>query len=562
MSNITDFRGEYPQVFKKVDPSDMKFNPMELHKTFSILSGSAVDDGFLPLQAIYISTVPAISGSEPFNDAKNVDGSYKFNIYNSIYHLFYKNKTHPDKVFGKLDLNNASRFFYKSASIFSIPQKQFGNKIQPGTFEYTGSTNLASDRYGNIYDVAVVTSSFPSDVKFYEGFNEYFDTSRIKFYNTPDPQPLDTSSFWQGFWENVTYGSGVPTSDGSQLPIGLSAHFNQSGSISTSLDGFYDRDHNYAISFYISSSNTTTENQLILGKLIAPLDVQTQLLAAGIFDDPGMFDLQYPFLVELSGSNELIYSISGGTGNIVSITSSADVSSSWNHVVCQKTGSEMQLYLNATLHSTASSNMLIPPNTSATASIQINNGDPLKIGGYWPGRNFSFYDMFDCLQGDLDEIRIYNKALTTAEIATLADRTEGGGMLQTNRVGNVFHDHGFAVISSPDYRYDNIITTNYTASYKSTITHYELSSLCRTNAGDFGLTLNPSALKDDNETYLNMITGSDFNPYITTIGLYNQNAQLIAIGKFASAIKKRDDIDMNIHVRIDLDNRNYSEAPQ
>ena len=40
-------------------------------------------------------------------------------------------------------------------------------------------------------------------------------------------------------------------------------------------------------------------------------------------------------------------------------------------------------------------------------------------------------------------------------------------------------------------------------------------------------------------------------PYITTIGLYNDKSQLLAIGKLSQPIQKRDDIDMNFIVRWD-----------
>ena len=48
-------------------------------------------------------------------------------------------------------------------------------------------------------------------------------------------------------------------------------------------------------------------------------------------------------------------------------------------------------------------------------------------------------------------------------------------------------------------------------------------------------------------------TGSAFNPYITTIGLYNDKGQLLMIGKTGSPIKNRNDIDLNFSLKIDLD---------
>ena len=54
------------------------------------------------------------------------------------------------------------------------------------------------------------------------------------------------------------------------------------------------------------------------------------------------------------------------------------------------------------------------------------------------------------------------------------------------------------------------------------------------------------------------VTSSAFEPYITTIGLYNEYAELLAIGKFATPVKNRNDIDMNFLVRCDLDQDRFA----
>ena len=46
------------------------------------------------------------------------------------------------------------------------------------------------------------------------------------------------------------------------------------------------------------------------------------------------------------------------------------------------------------------------------------------------------------------------------------------------------------------------------------------------------------------------ISGTAF-PYITQIGLYNDNMQMLAVGKLSQPIQKRDDVDMNFIVRWD-----------
>ena len=67
------------------------------------------------------------------------------------------------------------------------------------------------------------------------------------------------------------------------------------------------------------------------------------------------------------------------------------------------------------------------------------------------------------------------------------------------------------------------------------------------------MSTNLTLTQDDDSTYLSFVSGSDFSPYITTIGLYNDAGELLAIGKLAQPIKKRNDVDMNFLIRLDLD---------
>lgn len=511
-NDITIYKGLHPSVLKKVDPTNYSVHPFELNKTFYFNSSSLEQQDYKSLQAIYVNNLPAISSSKVFDNSINSDGSYKFSIYNSINHLFYKRKDQPSKTHGSTNLNRTSKNLYISASVFNIPQLKFGEKIKPGSFEYDGDRILKSDIYGNIYDDEIVTGSFALNEKFYEGFNEYFDSSRIPYENI----------------SGVSFIDGVSTSNGSQLPIGLAASFSGSGFIETSLNGTYDRYENYAISFFISGANSTANDELIIGKISQSISEQ------------------YPFKVELSGSNQIKFSAAGAATFKAQLTSSTATDSDWTHIVCQKSGSDLQLYVNGTLESSGSFNLLNYNHlTPFTSSATINNDSTLKIGGYSQNNG--------SLHGDLDEIRIFNKHLTQAHISTLSDRLEGGGMLQTNRVGNVFGSQGLIVISSPDYRYDNIVNTPYSSSYKSTIKSYEHSVLVNVAAGDFNISQNPSVLTDNNYNIQSYATGSDFSPYITTIGLYNDLGQLIMIGKLGTPIRKRNDVDMNFLVNIDLD---------
>ena len=253
----------------------------------------------------------------------------------------------------------------------------------------------------------------------------------------------------------------------------------------------------------------------------------------------------YPFKIEVSGSKQLIFTAAGSTTFQAQITSSTAVSSSWTHVVCQKTGSALQMYIDGTLQSSTTNVLLGVYDSPFTASARIDNGDVLKIGGY--SINSSN------LQGLIDEVRIFNKALNASQISALKDRSEGGTVLQTQYVGNVFTKQGIIVFSSPDYRVNDLIKTPFTASYRSTVTINEFSTVAKLDAGDFNMSTNVTLTKDDDSTYYPFVSGSTFAPYITTIGLYNDFGELLAIAKLAQPIKKRNDVDMNFLIRMDLD---------
>jgi hypothetical protein len=72
---------------------------------------------------------------------------------------------------------------------------------------------------------------------------------------------------------------------------------------------------------------------------------------------------------------------------------------------------------------------------------------------------------------------------------------------------------------------------------------------------EFNVTQNPTIIEPASSS-LGTVSASftedeNFNPYITTIGLYNDEAEMLAVAKLAQPIQKRDDVDMNFVVRWD-----------
>lgn len=508
--DITNF--EYPSVFTGLDKSDININPFFAYKKWDIYSGS-ITSSALPLVAVYTDYryLPALGSELVYNDAANIDNSLQSVIYYSINHLFYKRKD-TFNTFGPTDVNRIKKFLYESASIFSYPGKKVGLGIKPTSFTYTNSTcSLKDDKYGNVYDVAINTSSLITNVMYYEGFNEYFDTSRIK-----------------SNYQNITFVPGINLT-GSLIPIssniGLAARFSGNGYMKQEINGSYDREHDFAVSFFISAS-TQSSTKLLLSKG----DVN---------------DSKYPFKIELTSDAKIKFTSAASDPLKVSITSSI-LNAGWQHVVCQKTGSKMYLHINNNLPITASNPAFNKPANPLVDSGYIHNSSSLYIGGY--STNSSN------VTADLDEIRIFNKSLSTSNISALNNRTITGSCLQTNIVGNVFHDQGIVVISSPNPVYNNIINTPFTSSYRSTVKLNEFTTMVRVPAGKYNMSINSSLLMDDNESYEPFVSSSIFSPYITTIGLYNSGGTLMAVAKLAQPIKKRSDVDLNFLIRIDLDN--------
>jgi hypothetical protein len=591
-------------VFKQIPKSDVKHNPFFAYKQWISYSGSATNLA-LPLTAIYsksttktglpdlvttgvrrtnpITGVPMDNiprtGIVPYDNTRNIDGSLQILTYHALNNLIYKRKHQPYNTIGGTNLNNTKKELYQSASILSFPYVTVGEGIKPEsfTFDIPNTLSLKSDKYGNIYDTTIDTSSFVSDVMFYEGFNRTYDPAYITSIN-----PL--------FEPNITYQQGMTTSTGAEQAVGMSARFN--GTASTfygvtssdagpfktkqyplTISGDYSNSYDHAISFFISQSvdMVTTPRTIIGLDSIQQYPVVKYLPNAPTIYDPvlrayirdpsyTMWDLisnayfkDYPFHIEIVSGSKIRYTMSSKPGTVhyfTSITSSISPIG-WTHIVCQKTGSNMELYINGILNATGSaSNWLnIPGNKISKKYNQLFIGTGLiqvPAGG-----NSNYHRTL--LNGSLDEIRIFNKAISIAEITSLGNRDENGTFLQTAAVGTVFHKHGLAVISSPHYKYNDLLNTNYVTTHKSTKRLYELNVLARIQAGEFNMSMNPSMLTSDNTTYAPFVTGSNFSPYITTIGLYDPHGRLLAVGKLGQAIKKRDDVDMNFVIRIDLD---------
>ena len=71
-------------------------------------------------------------------------------------------------------------------------------------------------------------------------------------------------------------------------------------------------------------------------------------------------------------------------------------------------------------------------------------------------------------------------------------------------------------------------------------------------SGGFNSTGSFKSFYEATQHYENFVTHSEFRPYITTIGLYNDAGELLVVGRTSRPIKNDDKVDMSFVVRFDV----------
>ena len=148
-------------------------------------------------------------------------------------------------------------------------------------------------------------------------------------------------------------------------------------------------------------------------------------------------------------------------------------------------------------------------------------------------------------------------------------------------VGNVIYQHGIAIITDDVVRgFDTsassygqatygfshyggasvdelgfistfIDSVNITCSFSSSYELFETQYKCTLGESEFNYSLNPSVLSGSEGKLYDKFTGSYFDPYVTTVGMYNHNYELLAIGKLAKPLPTSRTTDTTILINID-----------
>ena len=157
---------------------------------------------------------------------------------------------------------------------------------------------------------------------------------------------------------------------------------------------------------------------------------------------------------------------------------------------------------------------------------------------------------------------------------TITDDSQGNLYVNGSFCGNIIYPHGIAVFTflmdngfpSPEgygvseYGLDiygggitvgALLSTNATCSFSSSFTIYETQYKATISPSEFNFTQNPSALSGSEGYIYDYLTGSYFDPYVTTVGLYDEAQNLLAVGKLSQPLPTSRTTDTTIFINID-----------
>jgi hypothetical protein len=95
---------------------------------------------------------------------------------------------------------------------------------------------------------------------------------------------------------------------------------------------------------------------------------------------------------------------------------------------------------------------------------------------------------------------------------------------------------------------------NFKVSFTNEHTVYENYITAQIKESEFNLTYNPSIRITGSDAYSqikNFATGSDFQPYASTLGLYNDDNELLMVAKFGQPVPISVETDMTFLIRYD-----------
>ena len=558
-----------PGIFKKLSANDIKITPFEAHKQYD---------------SVNLASIGAQTASLAWSGKNKSTFSTGSRQYYQIDKLYYRN--YIQERANRLELDDATyttqeRRLYKSASLLSLSQKTFGSEVQPESFVLNitkgGITyNIQDDGFGNLYDTAIGKDNFPNEDNrvFYlapiNGFKRLdltrdYETGN-EYVNLPFPDGYSQTVYDDSYFQNVVTFEKTKFEDNTLGSTRITRFSEEDSDISrVTIENrpylnFNDED--FCISFYYDAQSSTNNYSVSAGvgtvsyiltkegtQNSAPLGSQ----AGGGFsmNTTGALDITttptnpaYPYRVycKIPSNGKIQVYLERFDGETSSLVSGSFYNTTLGakHILLQKTGSKLQAYFNGVLESEEDDLTTKPCQNKADLLIfDKRNSD----GSYYNGRD-DWGEAFQPYQ-----FQIWNRSMNTDEIAMVSESLTG-----TYPIGNLFYDNGFATLTHPRYMslFDggNLNTLKYKNTYLITENEYQ----CTMTEDEFEFTTNPTARKIpsiESEDIADFTTGSAFKPYVTTVGLHDDDGNLLVVGKLGQPIKASSETDTTFVIRFD-----------
>ena len=599
-------------VYKKLTAQDIAVVPFNAHKQYNFDSGSASSNSVNVFRSRWTSESIDLYSSASTSYGLPAD-SINAVKYRQLDHLFYKDfKRDISNRFGNNHYLNQKRELHENANILSIPAGLYGFEVKPSTLFLSSSIykvvddsngnlivsgtnldNFETDIRSNLLNIGPVKGFKKYDLNTYEGHLSYNDYSpstvyrngslrvnRLSSYNTPHfGDEFDDSYYFNLLkYSNVNFSkktlfdsssfSGIDF-DGfkSELMLGHDEKFNFNKGDDFTINFWANADwfgeegigemkvgeenpifrvgEGYESCYLISKSTTRTviPSETTLTGTPVNLHKTGSLQSKDIPSRP-----QYPFevFVKNSTSNSPLLFFRRSDGDITTTVSSSFTTSSIQHVTCRVLSSEMKIYINGVASGTTAIDRSVNQ-TQNQANIYIGN----------KGGSTSY------LTGSLSQINIFDKALSDTQVLNHYSSSNGSPY-----VGNIFYQNGLATITHPQYQVvlggigDFVVGESFTVGenhitqlkFQGSHLIYENEYQCTVDEYEFNDTTNISARKlksRDSGDIANFATSSLFKPYVTTVGLYNENNELLVVGKLGQPVRTSDETDTTFVLRWD-----------
>ena len=552
-------------AYKKLTAQDIGQVPFNAYKQYNFDSSSFSSSSLeiytttWSSASIYSFSTGALGGVYPPADTAN---SLR---YFQLDHIFYKDwKLNLNERLGHIHYLKHKRELHKDSKIVSIPNGLCGGGIKPSTFNLylSGSGfseyNLIDDSYGNLYISGSNLSDYNTDIRSNilkigpeKGFKKYdlnvindeFEAGlfyrrgkkRINTINSLTKESIIDDSYFFNLlnYKNITL-SPQPLIKGTFSGIDFNG-VNSGIDIENDEKFHFNPGDDFTILLWANVSQSSTETSYLISKsttqTVVPSthshrNAPTTTYTTGsnqTKDVPS--SPQFPFEIYSTG-NKVYFSRSDGDNTF--IISSSLSTGSMQHITCRVTSSQLEIFING-VGSGISGSETFERDTQNNANLYIGN----------KGGNENF------LSGSLSQINIYDTALTDVQVLNHYNNSNSSPY-----AGNIFYESGIATLTHPGY-YSNPIEN---IKFQGTHLIYENEYQCMVEQHEYDYTMNPTVRKNRSEQdkeLANFATESNFRPYVTTIGLYNENQELLAVGKLGQAIRMNDETDMTFVVRYD-----------